>query len=81
MASLADSIFLPQAGASDVTKEGYNEFSLRIHGQRHTFEAPTHAERDSWLVALEKQITEAKASREGVVGSDGYKHHLENLGK
>ena len=64
-----------------MTKEGYNEFSFRVHGQRHTFEAPTHAERDSWIVAIEKQITEAKASREGVVGSDGYKHHMENLGK
>jgi len=78
---LADSIFDPQAEASDVTKEGYNEFSFRVHGQRHTFEAPTHAERDSWLVALEKQITEAKASREGIISSNGYKHHMENLGK
>ena len=64
-----------------MTKEGYNEFSFKLHGHKHTFEAPTHAERDGWLVAVDKQITEAKASREGVIGSDGYKHYMEKLGK
>ncbi|KAI9881035.1 MAG: hypothetical protein M1830_008917 [Pleopsidium flavum] len=67
--------------ASDVTKEGYNEFSFRLHGHKHTFQALTHAERDSWLVAVETKAAEAKTTREGIIGSDGYKHHMEKLGK
>jgi len=64
-----------------VTKEGYNDFSFRLHGHKHTFQAATHAERDSWLVAVETKAAEAKTSRDGITGSDGYKHHMENLGR
>ncbi|MCJ1483384.1 hypothetical protein MMC06_003551 [Schaereria dolodes] len=62
--------------ASDVTKEGLNDFSFRVHGHKHTFQAPTSAERDSWLVAVETKLGEAKSTHEGVIGSDGYKNHM-----
>ncbi|KAI9814451.1 MAG: hypothetical protein M1827_003307 [Pycnora praestabilis] len=66
---------------SDVTKEGSNEFFFKLHGQKHTFQASSLSERDSWLVALESKSSEAKTSSQGILGSAGYKQHMEKFGK
>lgn len=73
-------MFLLQSDVSDVTKGDLNEFSFKLHGHKHGFQAPTKAERDGWLVAIETRLADAKASREGIVGSEGYKSHKEQLG-
>ena len=70
-----------KSDAADVVKEGILDLSVKIHGQKHTFQAPSKRERDGWLVALEKAVQEAKSSREGVVGSEGYKSNLSKYSK
>lgn len=67
--------------ASDFGKDpGSNEFHFKLHGQKHTFQAATSTERDSWLSAVESKAAEAKASRDGIIGSEGYKKHMTSLG-
>jgi len=66
-----------QADVSDVTKEGSNDFSFKVNGHRHVFQATSTAERSSWIAAIETKATEAKGLKEGVVGGEGYKKHLE----
>ncbi|KAJ5318804.1 hypothetical protein MYU51_012807 [Penicillium brevicompactum] len=66
---------------SDVTKEGSTEFLFKVAGQKHTFQASSAAERDSWVVALESKATEAKAEKETIITSEGYKAELEKLTK
>jgi hypothetical protein len=53
---------------------------MKISGHKHTFEAQNPAERDGWFMAVEKAITEAKASKDGVESSEGYKEIKENIG-
>ncbi|MCJ1475595.1 hypothetical protein MMC13_004258 [Lambiella insularis] len=65
--------------ASDFSKEELNEFSLKLHGHKHAFQANSKAERDSWLSAVEACAAEAKISRQGIVGSEGYKKHMNKL--
>ncbi|MCJ1403291.1 hypothetical protein MMC11_006514 [Xylographa trunciseda] len=65
--------------ASDFSKEELTDFSFKLHGHKHTFQAGSKAERDSWLSAAEVTATDAKTSREGVVGSEGYKNHMSKL--
>ncbi|KAJ5942355.1 hypothetical protein N7516_002523 [Penicillium verrucosum] len=69
------------ADVSDVTKEGTSEFLFKVAGQKHTFQASSAAERDSWVVAIEAQATEAKAEKETITSSEGYKAELEKLTK
>ncbi|KAF2089136.1 hypothetical protein K490DRAFT_72753 [Saccharata proteae CBS 121410] len=69
------------AEATDVAKEGTVAFSFKLHGHKHSFEASSQAERDGWVVAVEKTVEEAKAHKETVTGSDEYKESLEKLGK
>ncbi|KAJ9648013.1 hypothetical protein H2199_001790 [Coniosporium tulheliwenetii] len=69
------------ADASDLTKEGFEIFSFRIHGQKHTFEAKTIIERDGWFLAMEKTMEEAKAAKDGILSSEGYKESISQLGK
>ncbi|KAJ5449028.1 hypothetical protein N7445_003849 [Penicillium cf. griseofulvum] len=69
------------ADVSDVTKEGTSEFLFKIAGHKHTFQASSAAERDSWVVAIEAQATEAKAEKETITSSEGYKAELEKLTK
>ena len=62
--------------------EDLKDFSFKLHGQhKHTFQAATKAERDSWLSAIEAAAAEAKTAHESVVGSDGYKSHMSKYGK
>ncbi|RFU24486.1 hypothetical protein B7463_g11853, partial [Scytalidium lignicola] len=69
------------ADITDITKEGSTEFLFKVNGQKHTFQASSSVERDSWLAALEAKSTEAKAEKEIVTSSEGYKVELEKLSK
>jgi hypothetical protein len=68
-----------QAEISDVTKEGSNDFSFRLNGHKHVFQAASTAEQSSWIVAIETKATEAKGLKEGLIGSEGYKKHIERF--
>jgi len=57
------------------------EFFFKVHGDKHTFKAKSIAERSSWVVALEKKIEEAKAIKDEIQGSEGYKKRMEAFGK
>jgi hypothetical protein len=60
--------------------EGMDEFFFKAHGQKHTFQVKNEADRAGWLVALEKKIDEAKAMKDEIHGSEGYKKRLESYG-
>ncbi|RAH86437.1 hypothetical protein BO86DRAFT_110244 [Aspergillus japonicus CBS 114.51] len=66
---------------SDIAKEGANEFHFKVNGHKHTFQAVSSAERDGWVLALETKAAEAKAEKETIVASEGYKAELEKLNK
>lgn len=66
---------------SDFEKGGFIDFSFKIRGHKHTFQAPTRAERDGWLVAIETRSAAAKEAHEGLVGSEGYKSQLDKFAK
>lgn len=68
-----------QSEATDLSKGDFNDFTFKLNGHKHGFQAPTKAERDGWLVAIDTKSTEAKASREELVGSEGYKSQFEQL--
>ena len=70
-----------QAEATDLTKDGTIAFHFKLHGHKHTFEATSAPERNGWFMAAEKIIEEAKASRDEILASAGYKEQLEKLGK
>lgn len=72
---------MKQADVSDVTKEGSNEFMFKVGGHKHTFQAGNAAERDSWVVAIEAKAAEAKAEKDNITTSEGYKAELEKLTK
>jgi hypothetical protein len=69
-----------QSEATSISTEGV-EFSFRAHGDKYTFKAKSTAECSSWVVALEKKIEEAKAMKDEIQGSEGYKKHMEAFGK
>jgi hypothetical protein len=64
-----------------VTVEGTDEFFFKSHGNKHTFQVKSNAERSGWVVALEKKIEEAKAMKNDIHGSEGYKKHMESYSK
>ncbi|KAM5429935.1 hypothetical protein McanCB56680_001501 [Microsporum canis] len=66
---------------SDVTKDGHNEFVFKLNGHKHTFQAATAEERDSWIAAIEAKSAEGKAAKEEIVGGEGYKSELEKFTK
>ncbi|KAI9698930.1 MAG: hypothetical protein M1836_003119 [Candelina mexicana] len=68
------------ADVSEVTKEGINDFHFKLHGQKHTFQAGSLSERDSWLVAVQTRAAEAKTTAESITGSAGYKENFGRLG-
>ncbi|KAL9092336.1 MAG: hypothetical protein Q9165_004510 [Trypethelium subeluteriae] len=69
------------ADVSDITKEGSRDFAFKYHDHKHTFQASNEKERDGWLVAVEKTAEEAKASKEGVLGSEKYKDTIGKLSR
>ncbi|KAL9126474.1 MAG: hypothetical protein Q9217_004473 [Psora testacea] len=70
-----------QADMTDLAKGNFNDFTVNLHGHKHTFQALSKSERDGWLVAIEPKMADAKTSREGIIGSEGYKTQLEKYGK
>ncbi|OQO04858.1 hypothetical protein B0A48_07875 [Cryoendolithus antarcticus] len=70
---------LPLYEATDLKKSTPHEFSFEIHGHKHQFKATSDAERDGWYLAIEKEVELAKASKESVRGSEGYKSEMEKL--
>jgi hypothetical protein len=64
-----------------VTTDGAVAFHFKLHNHKHTFEASTGAERDGWVLAVKNTIEEAKAKREEIINSEGYKEQLKKLGK
>ena len=69
------------ADATDITKDGSNEFHFKVGGVKHAFQASSSAERDSWVAAVEAKSADAKAQKETIVASEGYKSELEKLSK
>ena len=61
-------------------KEGFNEFSFRLNGHKHTFEAPGDEACASWIVAIETKAAEAKSMEESIMGRESYKNHLASFG-
>ncbi|KPI43741.1 uncharacterized protein AB675_6177 [Cyphellophora attinorum] len=65
-----------------ITKDGMHLFSFEdSHGKTHKFEATSTTERDSWVVALEKQKEEGKSLKEELTGRDSYKKNIEDYSK
>ncbi|KAK4987134.1 hypothetical protein LTR50_004831 [Elasticomyces elasticus] len=66
---------------SGLEREKKHEFSFKLHGQKHTFQAADDAERDGWYMAMEREHELAKEAREHVLSSPEYKESVSNLGK
>ena len=64
-----------------MTKTGPSDFTFKLHGHKHAFQAVNPTERDVWLMALETRQAEAKSNRESIVESKGYKSSLEKFSK
>ena len=62
---------------TDLAMGNFNDFSVKLHGKNHTFQATSKPERDGWLVAIEPQMADAKANREKLMATPGYKSALE----
>ncbi len=60
-----------------MTKEGTNDFSFKINGHKHVFQAASTAERSSWIAAIEARATVGRELKESILGSEGYKKHFE----
>jgi hypothetical protein len=67
--------------ASDLEKAAVHEFSFKINQHKHTFKATSDAERDAWVVAIEKAVTEAKANKDSITNHESYKETLASLAK
>ena len=65
---------------SDVAKGNFNDFGFTLNGHKHNFQAINKSEKDAWLVTINTKAAEAKATRESIVGSSGYKSQLEKYG-
>ena len=69
------------ADVTDLAKNQNDEFSFKIHGEKHSFKATNDTERDAWYTAIEKAIPEAKESKEAVHGSEKYQETIKHLGE
>jgi hypothetical protein len=66
-----------QTNATNVTKDPFaNHFSFKSGGITHRFETKTSAERDSWVVSIEKAVEE-KSLKDDITGRESYKKTLE----
>ena len=72
---------MSQAEATNVTKEGVLGFSFDLQGKTHKFEAATAGDRDSWVVAVEKQVEESKTLKDDITGKESYKKNLDDYCK
>ncbi|KAI2472504.1 Pleckstrin homology domain-containing protein [Annulohypoxylon bovei var. microspora] len=67
------------AEASEPTTEGTSKFSFTAKGHKHTFKAPTAAERDNWVEQLKLKIAEAKEVATTIAESEAYKQTIESF--
>ncbi|KAI0910389.1 Pleckstrin homology domain-containing protein [Ustulina deusta] len=65
--------------ASEPAVEGSNKFYFTAKGHKHTFKAPSSAERDNWVEQIKVKIAEAKELATVVTESEAYKQTLEAL--
>ena len=70
---------LLEGEVTDLAKDGNSEIVFKVNGQKHALQATNAAERDSFFVALENKAAEAKAEKDSIVESEGYKAQLEKL--
>lgn len=61
---------------SDIVEEGTDKFAFTYEGHKHTFEASTLAERDSWVAVLKTKTAEAKELATTVPETEEYKKSL-----
>ena len=64
-----------------MAKEGVADFSFKLHGHKHTFQASNGPERDSWIVAVEAKAVDAKASLDEIKNTEGYKSSKKTFGE
>lgn len=69
------------ADAEEIKEQGTSEFTFKLHGHKHKFDAQTGAERDGWVAAVKKIAEEAKAKKDEIINSEGYKEALAKLSK
>ncbi|KAF1989402.1 hypothetical protein K402DRAFT_418678 [Aulographum hederae CBS 113979] len=69
------------ADASDISKVGSLDFTMKVHGTKNSFATKTETERDGWVLALEEAAKEAAAKKEETIASPEYKQTMEKLGK
>ncbi|KAJ2966171.1 hypothetical protein NUW58_g10728 [Xylaria curta] len=65
--------------ASEPVVDGSNKFHFTAKGHKHTFKAPTAADRDNWVEQIKAKIAEAKELATTVTESETYKQTLEAL--
>ncbi|KAI0443219.1 Pleckstrin homology domain-containing protein [Xylaria telfairii] len=65
--------------ASEPAVDGSNKFHFTAKGHKHTFKAPTAADRDNWVEQIKLKIAEAKELATTVTESEAYKQTLESL--
>ena len=66
---------------SDMQKGDFNDFSVKLHGKNHTFQALNKNERDGWVVTLTPLMADAKAHREMLLATPGYKSALDRYSR
>jgi hypothetical protein len=64
---------------ADIVQVGITEFTFRVLGHKHSFLATSKNERDGWLKAITTECEAAKAKKDEIHGSEGYKKTLEEL--
>ena len=69
-----------KAEATGVTKVGSTDFSFKVGSHAHKFEATSAAERDSWVVAIQKIVDDSEHLKAEVTGRESYKKTIEGYG-
>ncbi|KAF1817360.1 hypothetical protein P152DRAFT_16569 [Eremomyces bilateralis CBS 781.70] len=73
------------AEITDLEKSGIQDLSFKLDGEKkaekHVLEAINSRERDGWLLALKAASEDAKAKKEEILNSEGYKASIAELGK
>jgi len=69
-------INVSQSEAAAVTKIGTTDFSFKVGNATQKFEAANSAERDSWVIAIQKIVEDSKDLKTDVTGRESYKKNL-----
>ena len=62
-------------------EQGEKDIVFSVNGHKHTFVASSSEDRASWLAALQTKIEVAKAEKDNITNSEGYKGELDKLSK